>query len=220
MANLDDVPKTLQFRVDLPPGFEPVAELIFEQRTLAITEGVVVDLIGPYGTKSFRIYSSAYLAALQTLRTGNMVLNPSFEIQHHTGFPDSYLIKYGNGGSALSDPTFAHSGYTSIRLINPGILSTGGSLDLLLAGVESFLGARVIGNLTHTVSVFARGNTVGLPLEISSCVGTLQTTLTTAWSEYRVVGSVINSVLCSVKVTLAQPGTAWIDSISLREGKR
>jgi len=192
---------------------------------------------------------------LQDLRMGNLILNPSFEIQHHTGFPDSYLLHYGQGGSVLSDTAYeypahtpppaqphpqlnlspplpisrsnryAHTGYTSLRLVHPGVIehqnaARGDQSDLAVSGLQSFLNSRVHGNATYTASVFARGDKTDLGLEITTCFGSLLTRLTTDWSEYRVVGSAVNNTLCSVKVSLVEQGTAWVDSISLWEGKR
>jgi len=39
---------------------------------------------------------------LKTLKE-NMILNPSFEIQSHTGFPNSFMLTYNVGGSVISD---------------------------------------------------------------------------------------------------------------------
>lgn len=151
-----------------------------------------------------------------------MILNPSFEIQHHSGFPDSYLIRFGNGGSVLSDPNHSVSGYSSIRLVHPGAIIHGNSQqsqndNLLIAGVDSFLGTRVVGNVTYVASVYAKGKVDGLQVSVTTCFGTVSTTVATTWNEIRIVGSSTESVLCSLSFSLLEEGTVWIDSFSIRE---
>lgn len=64
-ANLDNTFKALEFRIELPPGFSSVAELVFEQRTVPITAGMLSDFIEPHGTKAFRIYSLSFLVRMR-----------------------------------------------------------------------------------------------------------------------------------------------------------
>jgi len=255
MANPDNFPKVLSLRMALPGGYSSIGEVLFEQRASQISDdGFINDMVDAYGTRVFRFYSFGYLQSLQELRENNLILNPSFELQNHVGFPDSYLIRYGNGGNVLSDSSTSITGYNSLRLIHPGQIihrpnsssssssstSTSSSSsqlqshlnsktsshkddsdELLIAGIDSFLGSKVVGNNTYIASIYAKGSQAGLIGEFScSCFNNggsvLRISLETVWTRYEIIDTPIQSALCSLRFFLLEQGTAWIDSLSLR----
>jgi len=227
IANLDRQPKVLDFKIDdLTEEFERNAEVLFEQRYVTLENSLIHDTIDSYGTRAYRIYSITYLKAIQDLRNGNLILNPSFEIQHHVGFPDSYLVRYGDGGSVLSDSWNRVNGYNSIRLINPGLIihkkgekkedKPTKDNELLIAGVESFLGSRLYANNTYIATVYAKAETDGAELEFGGCIGTRTVTLTRDWQPHGIIGTVTADMLCSIRCFLLNQGIAYIDALSLR----
>ena len=117
VVNLDAQPVgTVTLSVDLALTEPVTAEVLFEQRTVMVSvAGELRDVLDGFGSRAYRLHLNGTIAASHRRpapdraqgRHDNLVLNPSFELQSSVSRPDSFLYTYGNGGSALADPTYA-----------------------------------------------------------------------------------------------------------------
>jgi hypothetical protein len=97
------------------------ASLIFENRSLNVTGGIINDLLAPYG-------SQAYLVDIQptknavTVSPGNLLKDPGFEDISSPGVPSACYARPGGdrGATYFLDTREHHDGNHSIRLLTPG----------------------------------------------------------------------------------------------------
>ncbi|NPV47953.1 MAG: hypothetical protein HPY69_13410 [Armatimonadetes bacterium] len=189
------------------------AEVLFENRQVAVMEGRLVDTIEPFGTRAYRLQVDRAPADLATLADGNLVFNPSFEEAHNTGTPDgSYLsTPQDKGASWYLDPRTAAHGRQSLRLQAP---ADGQSIGLRPFPITLEAGKR------YRLSVWARGERPGQRMALTlDAVDDQQGThvLSTEWQEYAVEFTASEGVgaRSQIGLRLLSAGAAWFDALQV-----
>jgi len=189
------------------------AEVLFENRQVAVAGGKLTDTIEPFGTRVYRLQIASPPPDLATPAEGNLVVNPSFEAAHNTGTPDgSYLSSPGDAGASwFTDPRTAAHGRQSLRLRAP---VEGESVAVRPFPIPLEAGKR------YRLSLWARGERDGQRMALS--LDTVQDeqathTLTTDWREYAVefTASQDAGTRSQIGLRLLSAGTAWFDLLQV-----
>ncbi|MEN6303193.1 MAG: hypothetical protein ABFD96_10745 [Armatimonadia bacterium] len=202
-----------QMTLTLADKWSVDAEVVFENRQVRVTDGVLTDTIEPFGTRVYRLQVAAAPADLTTLNPKSLIVNPSWEEMHNVGTPDGCYIGYGADKSAswYVDPRTAAHGRQSLRLRTP--------VEGQGIGVQPFP-VRLTAKQKYRLSIWARGEREGqqFSFAIDTVKGEEGThALTTDWREYTVefVASDPAKPRLSASLRLISAGSAWFDALQL-----
>lgn len=211
-ANVANQPLPLELTLE-GMDWSGEAEVLFENRRVAVANGKLTDAIEPFGTRAYRLQVEPAPADLATLADGNLFSNPSFEEAHNVGTPDgSYLsIPRDKGASWYVDPRTAAHGRQSLRLQAP---ADGESIGLRPFPITLEPGKR------YRLSVWARGERDGqrFALSLDAVDGQqAEHTLTTDWREYAVEFTATDGAGARMgsSLKLLSAGAAWFDALQV-----
>ncbi|NOY81861.1 MAG: hypothetical protein GXP31_12770 [Kiritimatiellaeota bacterium] len=109
-------------RLSLPGrNWSGKAQVMFEDRDVAVKNGVWEDMIDAYGTRAYRLDMGGQRAEKFEIHPANRIVNPSFENNPVPGVPAGCYASVGRGRGAtyFTDPRVALHGRRSLRLHRP-----------------------------------------------------------------------------------------------------
>ncbi len=202
-------PARLEFE-DL--GFSGEAEVLFENRHVAVSGGVIQDVLDPFGTRVYQIAAGPTRPERVEVHPRNLIVNPSFEHNPSPGTPAGCYADVGTGRGAtyFVDSRTARHGRHSVRLIAPTDQE-----GMLLSPYAP----RVTPRKSYRLSVWAKalpGETTPVLRLAASGLGEASFPLTAEWHECELRGRVEAGIgRLWVSVGLISPGTAWLDLLQL-----
>ncbi|KAH3743935.1 carbohydrate binding protein [Pelomyxa schiedti] len=178
------------------------ATVLFENWVITLQSGCISDTLAPLGTR-------AYLLEMTGVpKVEGSVLNPSFEVAHSAGSPDSFykVSPQLTLSTTFTDTRVAHHGAHSLRLVTDNV-------DVP-AKMHSM--SFVVQNDSQ-VSVWGYGEK---DLHFSLCVSSacetfsmIQRTDSYEWNQYIMSSVVTAGTSVTVYLTLNDIGVAWFDLI-------
>lgn len=233
-ANTQNVPVTMRiaFENDSLAGD---AAVLFENRGIAVVNGVIEDMIDAYGTRAYQISVGPPPEEDLDVSPNNRVLNPSFEENPSVGTPAGCYANVGGGHGVtyFVDPRVARHGRHSLRVHTP---AKGQGCDL------SFFPFELKQNESFRISVWAKGKPLPKPPQMKRVLGFFDRlfgprrereapprftltftggldeafTLTPEWREYGLSGTAgQDHRRASVHLAFGDPGTAWFDLLQV-----
>jgi hypothetical protein len=209
-ANVTNQP--LPFTVTLDQLWTGKAEVLFENRTVAVDQGRLRDMIDAFGTRAYRLQVSPAPADRVKLADTNLIFNGSFEEAHNVATPDgSYLGQPADLASSwFVDPRLAVQGRQSLRLRVP---VEGKGISVLPFPIQLTPGKR------YRMSVWARGERAGqrFSLSLDAMEGqAAEHALTTDWAEYATEFTASTKAdRMSAELSLLSAGSAWFDALQV-----
>lgn len=189
------------------------AEVLFENRTVKVTEGKLSDTIEGMGTRAYRLQVGRPPADLAQPDKANLTVNPSFEEAHNVGTPDGSYVSQGADMAAswFVDPRLGVHGRQSLRLRAP---ADGKSVTVMPFPVTLEPGTR------YRVSVWARGERDGqrFSLSLDTLEGeAAEHAMTTDWREYTAefTASADTDGRLRPNLRLLSAGSAWFDLLQV-----
>ncbi|MCC6442848.1 MAG: hypothetical protein IT210_05250 [Armatimonadetes bacterium] len=212
-ANTENRPGPLKIKVQ-DATHTGQAEVLFENRTVAVKNGVVEDIIDAFGTRAYRFPMLASgLPWKESLKVAskNLTANSSFEQSANAGTPDGCYVYVGTdkGASLFVDPRMAAHGLHSLRITCP---AEGQGLSLSPFPIQLEAGKR------YRLSIRARGESDGLRFHITLPGLDREDqdyTLTTEWKEYVLSGTAKTGGRVNINYKLISAGTAWFDLLQV-----
>lgn len=209
-VNNENKPKAYTLTTSLQEN--ATAQCWFENREVALENGVVHDIIDAYGTRVYLILKDA----VSTIPADNMTLNPSFEKIVSPGLPiGSNVTSTSNrkadvGASFFVDPRQHADGMFSLRLITP--VDSGGNKIRLIPMVMTK------GN-SYTVSIRAKAKAQEHMPTFRMTIDAMEQdhtyTLTPEWEAYNFTFQApASSTTAILTLELIEQGTAWFDLLT------
>lgn len=208
-ANLENAAGRL--RLSLPGcDFTGKAEVLFANRVVEVKEGVIEEPLEPLGTRAYLLPVGPAAAEELEIEPGNLVWNPSFELNTNPGAPDGWSLGLfaDRGAVLMTDPLEARHGRHSLRLrVLPG--GEGLTLRSLPFPVEPGASYRVTG--------WARGDRpearFRVLLENSGAAGE-EVAAGREWTQFSFRARVApEAKTSSVVIRALAPSTVWLDLV-------
>jgi len=218
-VNRENKPKT--FNLQLNTTTSSTASLWFENREVAMHDGMIEDIIDAQGTRVYLLKGKTN-AGMAKLYAGNLTANPSFEKIVSPGLPigsntkKSFADKAEQGASFFADPRQSVDGSFSLRLITP-MDSTGDKIRLLPIVIKA--------NNSYNVSIWAKAKLQQkMPVFRINMEGPGKDktfTLTDEWKQYNFIFSRDSSYGSAIlTLELLTAGTAWFDMVQVTPDPR
>ncbi len=199
------------------------ADVMFENRKISITEGVIEDIIDGYGTRVYRFDARHKPDRVKSFEPGNLSVDPGFEDMTSAGVPSACYAYPGDdrGNTYFIDSRRHYQGEHSLRLNNP----SGKSGSRL-----SFYGLELAKDKSYTVSIMARtGPSSNRPsvkkegaVRFRMAMGPAERIFecTDTWQKFeinavRVIEQPDGSTRTSPQLEMAGKGTAWFDLLQV-----
>ena len=201
-ANTENKPQALRLQLE-GIEFSGEAKVVFEDRSVPVTEGAIEEPIDAYGTRAYAIAVGPLPQDDLDIAEGNLTYNPSYEYTPSEGTPAGCYAGIGGAATCFVDSRTARHGRHSLRMTAPTADETPGITPFPL---------QLQGEQEYRVSIWAKSNKPGVPLKLS--LGGLhseQFELTTNWQEYAFKVKPEKGVRLSAGIGLAGPGVAWLD---------
>ncbi len=209
-ANTENRPMPLDITLDVP--FDGPAEVVFENRRVAVSKGKLVDMIDAMSTRVYRVQVDPAPVGPAKIDPRNLTSNPSFEEAANVGTPDGAYTGVGadKAASWFVDPRTAAHGRQSLRLRNP-VEGQGISVAPYPVGLTP--GKR------YRLSIWAKGERPGMKFRLGlDAVSDPQAVheMTTEWKEYAVdFTASANATRMSPGLNLVSQGSAWFDALQV-----
>lgn len=188
----------------------------FENRYVDIKNGVITDIIEPFGTK---VYSVEEVKSVSKIDPSNLSVDASFEFCPSTGVPTStYAIEAEDPASNyFVDSRIAYDGEHSLRLTNPKNA----------AGTEiTFYPIQLLMNRTYSISVWAKTDKMSLakgPVKFKIALGNFASKefeLTDKWAKYTATGKLEAAQnryggLTNGSLQMMSAGKGWFDLVEI-----
>lgn len=221
VQNMQNKPREIAVSLKEQVADGTPAQVIFEDREVAVKNGQFSDILAPFATGVYKIKPVKEASAVVA---GNLSVNPSFELSVEAGqMTGGSGGAGGKGATLMPDTRVAFDGETSLRLHNP-FPDAGAARGLFPIDNES--------DRTYILSVWARTDqrtldlhrAKGTKLTFKLALGSLgekEFELTdTAWTRFQLVcppreykrthhGGAAGSI------TLRGEGTAWFDLVQI-----
>lgn len=96
------------------------AKVIFENRTVTVSGGVINDYLPPFGSQVFKIDINPPSGTVKPYKN-NLIADPGFEDLSSPGIPSACYARPGTdrGATYFTDPLTAFEGSYSLRLVTP-----------------------------------------------------------------------------------------------------
>lgn len=199
------------------------ADVLFENREVQVTNGVIEDMVDGYGTRVYRFDARARHDKQKGLVPGNMTVDPGFEELSSVGVPSACYATNGSdpGSTYFTDPRRFYQGEHSLRMNNPSD-RPGNKLSFYNLNLES--------TRSYTVSIMAcTGPTANIapgkkPVTVMFILGLGETEkifhCKQAWENYEISDVMIPAnVQASIRISpilqLTNRGTAWFDLLQV-----
>jgi hypothetical protein len=205
------------------------ADVLFENRKVNVTEGILEDIIDGYGTRVYMIDVRQRPDWKKDLQPGNLVKDPGFEDVFNAGVPSACYAISGEskGSSFFVDSRLYFQGDHSLRMNNPSTKP---------GTVLSFFGIDLSNKKSYTMSIMARtGFSPNRPAGKKDQVVSFSLELvnekkvfscTDAWQNYEINGALnTGDPRISPLLKMEGKGTAWFDNLQvypdmeLKEGR-
>jgi hypothetical protein len=200
------------------------ADVLFENRKIAVQEGYLADMIDGYGTRVYRFDARDKVARAHNPEPGNLTLDPGFEDISSAGVPSFCAAHAGtDGGSTyFTDSRRHHEGEHSLRMNNPSV-EPGTRLE--------FYGITIYPGKSYTVSVMARTGSSSNsrqakkagPLSFRLALGTQakEFAVTDKWERYEIKGIRFemagqDNLRVSPELQILGKGTIWFDLLQMQ----
>jgi hypothetical protein len=199
------------------------ADVMFENRKIQVTEGVIEDIIDGYGTRVYRFDARDKIDWMKDLVRGNLSIDPGFEDLSSIGVPAACYANagYDKGNTYFIDSRRFQQGEHSLRLNNPSVKP-----GIML----SFYNLELEHNKSYSISIMARtGSSSNLPggkktgpARFRLALGTEGRIFdcTDSWQKFeinavRVTGQEGEKSRISPRLEMAGKGTAWFDLLQV-----
>ena len=213
------------------------ASLIFENRSLAVSGGVIRDYLAPFGSQVYMINTVPDLQARQGSVT-NLIKDPGFEELYTPGLPTACYARPGGdkGSTYFLDSREPYEGDHSLRLITPEkekgvsirffpVIFKAGSTYAISLWAKSEPEQRFIKNLSGVNAV--ENNQKPDPQFAEIMIGKIvhaRFVPEGEWKQYITFVTVRKDTLSSFKANLVLKmpgqGVAWFDKVTINEEKR
>ncbi len=206
-VNTRNEPQALTVRL---PGIEwsGEAEVVFENRTIAVAGGVIAESIDAFDTRAYRLPVGPLPEDDLAIDPANLTINPSWEQVPSAGTPSGCYADIGPGATAFVDARLARHGRHCLRLTLPDADST--------VRLRPFP-FRVEGGRTYRVSIWGRALQPGVRLRLAlGQFGEESFELSGEWREYAFeVTPDADASRAGLALALETPGTAWLDLLQV-----
>ena len=217
--NMENKPCSLAVNIPKKTN-QATAEVVFENRTIPISNNQIEDLLPAFGTG---VYKISLQEKASKISIGNLMVNPSFEESAEAGeIIGGSGGAGGNGATLLPETRIAFDGETSLRLNNP-FPNAGAVRRLFPIDNES--------DRTYIISVWAKADkrslelnkTKGQKMKFKLALGSLgekEFELTSDWKKYEVICPPkeykrTHHGGASGSISLLSEGTAWFDLVQI-----
>jgi len=207
--------------VDL--DFTLEADVLFENRKVKISEGIIEDMIDGYGTRVYRFDVRNKPDQMKDHVPGNLAVDPGFEDLSNVGVPAACYASAGDdrGNTYFTDSRRFQQGEHSLRLNNPSV-KPGARL--------SFYSFEPDKKKSYTISVMARtgpssnrpGGKKGGSVRFKLALGTEERTFNCSgtWQKFeinavRTASKTEGNNRLSPQLEMAGKGTAWFDLLQV-----
>jgi hypothetical protein len=209
-VNTENRPQTVRLQLE---GVEYTgeADVLFENRTVAVNAGAIEEPIDAFGTRAYAIPVGPFPEEDLRVDPANLIPNPSYEDLPSVGIPEGCYANAGEGATYFVDSRVARHGRHSLRLIAPADDQTP-RLSLFPIPIEA--------HKHYRVSLWAKAKSAGVPLEVRlGDIAPQQCSLTGEWQEFSFTwDSGASSGRVSPSLSLKGTGTAWIDLFQVVPG--
>ncbi|MGC9319972.1 MAG: hypothetical protein ACP5KN_18215, partial [Armatimonadota bacterium] len=107
-------------RLTLPEiAWSGEAEVMFENRTVAVDKGLIAEPIDAYDTRAYRLRIGPVPEDDLSVHPDNLTLNPSWEDVPSAGTPSGCYASIGPGATAFVDARLARHGRNCLRMTLP-----------------------------------------------------------------------------------------------------
>jgi hypothetical protein len=197
------------------------ADVMFENRMITVTDGLVEDIIDGYGTRVYRFDARHKPDWVKELQPGNLSIDPGFEDITNPGVPSACFVIEGAdpGNTFFIDSRKHFNGEHSLRMNNP---STEPGDRLLFYGLD------LQGKKSYTVSIMAKtGQSSNIPpgkkekvvrFTLGLGIANEVFTCSDSWEKYELNGIRVYpegspGERISPRLEMAGKGTAWFDNL-------
>jgi len=206
-VNTRNEPQALTVRL---PGIEwsGEAEVVFEDRTVAIDGGVIAEPIDAYDTRVYRLPVGPLPEDDLAIDPANLTINPSWEYIPSAGTPSGCYADIGPGATAFVDARLARHGRHCLRMVLPDEDATV-HLRPFPFPVEA--------GRTYRVSIWGRALQPGVTLRLAlGQFGEESFELSGEWREHALeVTPDADASRAGLALSLETPGTAWLDLLQV-----
>lgn len=112
----------LAYEVKLPDlDVTADAEVLFENRKIAVNKGNLKDIIDGLGTRVYRVVTEPLFDRAAGIHPSNLTVDPGFEESSEAGIPSACYAGRGGdrGATFFTDTRTSYQGYRSLRLQTP-----------------------------------------------------------------------------------------------------
>jgi len=145
-VNKTSSPRPVQISINI--NINTHARVLFENRTVQVTSGIINDYIQSYGSQVYKININPQKERIIPFRN-NLIVDPGFEDLSSPGIPSACYARPGSdrGATYFTDPRVVFEGNYSLRLVTP---TENGSVTL------RFFPFKVVPGKTYMVSIWAK----------------------------------------------------------------
>lgn len=206
-VNAENRPQTVRLQLE-GIDYTGEAEVLFENRTVAVNAGAIEEPIDAFGTRAYAIPVGPFPEEDLSIDPANLIRNPSYEELASVGIPEGCYANAGEGATYFVDSRVARHGRHSLRLIAPADDQTP-RLSLFPIPIEA--------QKHYRVSLWAKAPSPGVLVEVAlGQIDRQQFALTEEWQEFSFTcASGANSGRVSLSLSLEKAGTAWIDLVQV-----
>jgi len=202
-VNTENRPQTMRLQLE-GIDFTGEAEVLFEDRRVAVHGGAIEEPIDAFGTRAYALPVGPLPEEDLAVDPNNLTADPSYEYQPSVGTPSGCYASIPQGATCFVDSRIARHGRHSLRMIAP--------TDEQTPGISPFPVAVKAGQ-PYRVSIWARAKAEGVRLKMS--LGEMareEFTLTTDWREYSFTCTPAQDAdRVGPGIRLGSAGTVWLD---------
>jgi len=220
---VNKINEPLMMSLQLARNITGRADVLFENRRVNMTGGLIYDFIPPFGSQVFKIALNEKTEEVRQWK-GNLATDPGFEDISSPGVPAACYARPGadRGATYITDPREHAEGNYSLRLITP---SDNRGVTL------KFFPVRVKAGCSYIISILAKADpeqrmfeSTKKPQYVELGLGDFgKATFVPGkeWKQYIAVVSIPSDTLPELKsnITLRMPGqgVAWFDMLQFIE---
>ena len=188
--------------------FSGEADVLFENRKVAVTTGAIEEPIDAFGSRAYAIPLGPPPEDDLSVAESNLTVNPSWENNPSVGTPAGCYASIPHGATAAIDSRVGRHGRHSLRLTAP--------TDDATPSLSPFP-VRLTAAQEYRVSVWAKGRADGVRLKLAlGEMGETEPALTTAWQEYSFTVTPEKDIgRAGLSIGLAGAGVAWVDLLQI-----
>ena len=206
-ANTQNRPQTARLEL-MGFDFSGEAEVMFEDRRVEVSGGVIEEPIDAFGTRAYGIPVGPMPDEDLAVDPANFTVNPSWEQNPSVGTSAGCYANVPAGATIFVDPRVARHGRHSLRMIAPS--------DDAMPSIRPFP-VKLQEGREYRVSIWARARVEGVAVKLSvGKLGGTRCELGTQWREYSFTvkpDAYINRA--GATIVLDGAGVVWLDMFQI-----